>query len=207
MFRYFLILVFIILSSSCHTTTYKYSTQIALIKGETMNYRSSDSSPAPYEAKIAIHCIEDEHQPIIKRYSRSRALELFKKGEVEIVVSGHASIFPEEFKDHKRVMDGTRALIIYDPRRHNLDLVDDLTNLKIGLLKDSAFNKFFVKKAGDLQLEIFDGLDTAIAAFKDKKIDGFIIDQIADRHVYEMLPEISARQIGIPAQPVYWLYR
>ena len=206
MLRFFLISLFL-LQFSC-VTKHLSSTHIAIIRGESLNFRTESDEPAPYESKVAFECLEMETKPVIKFYSRNRSLELFKAGQVDVVVSGQASIFPKELLSYRRVKAGTKAIILYKKTFDKLGEVSEIPNRsKVGVLENSAFATSFVIRAGDIELKVYREISEAIASLKQDKIDCLVIDQIASEHIAPLVPGAKTRILDLAPNAVSWLYR
>lgn len=196
----------LILLGACSSTP-KKSVRIALIKGEPMNARFDLDTPSPYEADIAFKSLQKEEKPVIKRFSRNRALELLKLGLMDIVISGQASGFDESFKKNKRLVDTTRAVLFYQKDSKFADMDDIPDGTKVGILKDSAFSDEFVSRAGELELVYFDGTENAAQELNSGKIDCLVIDSIAKDHFQKFVKDAQSRPLKLPGKAVYWLYR
>ena len=195
------------LFSACNTQHYKPA-YIAMIKGEALNTRLDLDEPSPFEKKIALQCLQRELKPVVNYYSRTRALELFKNGQADIVVSGQASSFSEDFKSSFRIMDSTKALLVYKSSSPVLGKVSELPQgTKVGFVRASAHMKDFVKCAGELQLTIFNSSKKAAAALIEGRIDCLVIDEIAYRHYSPLLPDCKHRSLDLSSEPLIWLYR
>lgn len=206
MIRLLLILLFVTLSSCVNE--HKSSTYIAIIRGESLNYRIDTKEPAPYESRIAFECLELETKPVVKFYSRNRALELFKSGQLDVVVSGQAAEFPDEFSKNRRIKAGTRSVILYKEHSRELGELSDLPNgVKVGVLENSVFASDFVKRAGEIELKVYRSVETAVESLKTDKIECLVIDQIAVEHISPLLPGIRTRVLDLPSKALVWLYR
>ena len=192
---------------ACNTHNYE-SIRIAMIKGEAMNTRLDLDSPSPYEKKIALQCLERELKPVVNYYSRTRAEELFKNGQVDIVVSGQASDFSEDLKANFRTVDGTKALLFYNSSKSALGTVEKLPKgTKVGFIRASAHAQEFVKRAGELQLTFYNSSKQAAEALNDKRIDCLIIDEIARENLKPLLKSSQSRSLDLGSEPIIWLYR
>lgn len=206
MFRLLLTFLFIALVSC--SSSQQSSTYIAIIKGESLNHRIDSSEPAPYEGRVAFECLELETKPIVKFYSRNRALEMFKAGQLDVVVSGQASIFPDELTEYRRIKDSSKAVILYKESFDQLGKVSDIPEgVKVGVMENSAFASYFVKRAGDLEVKVYRMIETAVQALKSDKIDCLVIDQLAVEHISTLLPNMKTRTLDLPTKAVVWLYR
>lgn len=201
----FLTSLFIALS--CTNKNMK-TTNIAIIRGESLNYRVEEDEPAPYESKVALECLELQTRPQIKFYSRNRALELFQSGQVDIVVSGQASSFPKNLIPYTRIKEGTKAAILYKDKASPLANVFSIPNgTSTGVLENSSFVSSFIMRTGDIKLTVFRNISEAVEALKKDKIDCLVIDQIAIKHISHLVPEVNSRVLDLPSSPVIWLYR
>ena len=206
MYRLPLVLLFITLLSCVNEQ--RTSTNIAIIKGESLNYRTESKEPAPYESRVALECLELETKPVMKFYSRNRALELFKAGQLDIVVSGQASVFPDEFSKNRRIKAGTKSVILYKEHSRELAELSDIPNgVKVGVLENSSFALEFVKRAGEIELKVYRLVENAVQALKNDKVDCIVIDQVAVEHISPLLPGIKTRILDLPSKAVVWLYR
>ncbi len=201
------ILTITFLFFACNTENYK-PVRIAMIKGEALNTRLDLDSPSHYEKKVAVQCLERELKPVLKYYSRSKALELFKNGQIDIVVSGQASDFSEELKPYLRTIDGTKAVLFYNSSKSVLDSVKSMPKgTKVGFLRDSAHAKEFVKRAGELQLTFFNSSVKAAEALNEQRIDCLVVDQIAESHFKYFLKNAEVRSLDLPSEALIWIYR
>ena len=203
-----LLLIFIIFALASCSSSPKSSTYIAVIKGEPLNYRVDMGEPAPYESKVAFECLELETKPVVKFYSRERALELFKKGSLDIVVSGQVAVFPEEFESYRRIKQGSKAVILFKDKFRELGELSDIPNgTKVGVLENSVFASDFVKRAGDLQVKVYRSIETAVQSLEKDQIECLVIDQIAVEHISPLLPGIKNRVLDLQSKALVWLYR
>ena len=203
----YLALAVIILFTACNTQEYK-PVKIAMISGETLNTRLDLSDPSPYEKKVAYQSLEKELKPLVNYYSRTRAEELFKSGEVDIVVSGQASVFSPDLKDHFRIVGDSKAVLFYNSANHELCSMPELPKgTKLGFIRSSAHAKEFIKRAGELQLTFFNSSRKAAEALNRQAIDCLIIDEIAVSHFEGLLMNFKMRPLDLPKEPVIWLYR
>lgn len=196
----------LIFLSACSSTP-KKSIRVALIKGEPMNTRFDIDTPAPFEAEVAFKSLQNEEKPIIKRFSRNRALELLKMGLMDIVVSGQASGFDDSFRKNKRLVHTTRAVLFYqkDSKLSQMDDIPDGT--KVGILKNSAFSDEFISRAGELELKYFNNTANAVKGLNNGDVDCLVIDSIAKDHIQKFSKELKSRPLKLPGKAVYWLYR
>jgi len=179
-----------------------------MIKGEPMNTRIDLESPSSFEKKIALQCLQRELKPMVNYYSRTRALELFQNGQVDIVVSGQASDFPGSLKANFRTMDGSKAILLFKSSKSNFKTIEGLPKgTKVGFIKSSAHAKEFIKKAGELQLTFFNSSKKAAEALNEGSVDCLVVDKIAQDIFQELLKSSQSRALDLPSEPIIWLYR
>ena len=149
-----LLFVFAFLSiTSCISP--KAQINVALIAGEPLNVRCDENEPAENEIWITSRLLAENKRAHIFFVSRKRALELFTEGQVDYVMSGHASIWPEKFNAYLKEMKSAKGVLLFkDNTAVDIESKEDLfsSKLKVGLIRDSVYEKEVVQNVSSISL-------------------------------------------------------
>ena len=206
--KYFLLLT-LLLSAGCLSEP-SGSARIAIVRGEPLNVRKDLDEPAPNEESIEEEAYAEDKRPYLQTLSRKRALELFRQEKIDWVVPGHAASFPEEFSQHRSEKGKTRAVFIQLKNSMiHIRSAEDLFRKKtsVAIIRNSAFEKHFVKKVGQMSLVILNDFSDVLSMLKKQQVSGVIIDKAAVDYAGEFIPNARITDLGLPEETIYYLKR